>query len=299
MEDQPKLEKMLRLLITISGNRSYSLTELSARFEKSERSILRYLATFRKVGFVVECFEGRYRIPKIEKPFKALNDLLHFSEEEAHILTRAIHSIDDTNQLKSNLVQKLYSLYNFDRVVETVVKPENIKTVHTLVTAIKEKQQVLLRQYRSSHGSLIRDRLVEPFDFTTNYSFIWAFEPESQQCKLFKTSRIGEVQYLGKKAQFESLHSKEPIDVFRISSNEQTKVCLNLRLRAFNLLVEEYPLSEKYIKAIDGNLWHFEAMVCGFEGVSRFCLGLIDEIDIIEPESLKHFMKQKIKKIII
>jgi proteasome accessory factor C len=296
MEDQPKLEKMLRLLITLSGIKSYSVAELAERFEKSERSIMRYLATFRNAGFIIECNDGGYRIPKIEKPFKAINELLHFSEEEAYILSRAIHSIDDTNQLKINLINKLYALYNFDRVVETVVNAENTHTVHSLLTAIREKKQVLLRKYRSSHGKIVRDRLVEPFDFTTNYTFIWAFEPESQRCKLFKTSRIGEVEALEKKAENEDKHIKEPIDVFRISSNDQQRVILKLSLRAYNLLIEEYPLAEKFITVTGGNKWQFEALVCGFEGVSRFCLGLLDEIEIIEPESLKEFMLQKIKK---
>lgn len=295
MPDQPKFERMLRLLMTLAGNRSLTLAQLMERFEMSERTMLRYIGTFRDAGFVVECIDGAYHIPKVEKPFKSIGDLLHFSEEEAYILTRAIHSIDDTNLLKANLVNKLYSLYNFDRVAETVVKPENINTVHLLIKAIQEKKQALLRQYRSSHGKLVRDRLVEPFGFTTNYQFVWAFEPESRACKLFKTSRIGEVQVLDKGYQHEELHENVPMDVFRISSHEQVKVVLHLNLRAFNLLTEEYPLAEQYIKPLTDNLWQFEAPVCGFEGVGRFVLGLGEEIKVIEPEQFKEYLRDRIK----
>lgn len=297
MDDQTKFERLLKLLIALGGSQRLSAIEISQKFQISYRSVMRDLASIRRVGFVVDCTNGKYHIPKIEHPFKAINELLHFSEEEAYILSRAIHSIDDNNLLKNNLTNKLYALYDFDRVVETVVKPENIKTVHELVTAIREKKQVLLRKYRSSHGRLVRDRLLEPFDFTTNYTYVWAFEPESQSCKLFKTSRIGEVQVLDKPFIHEMLHEKEPMDVFRISSKEQTKVVLLLSLRAYNLLIEEYPLAEQYITSLDDNSWQFKATVCGFEGVGRFCMGLIDEIHIIEPESLKHYIGLKIKNI--
>jgi len=126
---------------------------------------------------------------------------------------------------------------------------------------------------------------------------VWAFEPESRICKLFKTSRIGGVQVLEKGFENEDLHEKEPVDVFRISSKEQVKVVLQLSLRAFNLLIEEFPLAEQYVKSVDDNFWHFEAMVCGFEGVGRFVLGLIDEVEVIEPESLIKYLQEKGKKV--
>mgnify|MGYP000624383877 CR=1 FL=1 len=40
----------------------------------------------------------------------------------------------------------------------------------------------------------------------------------------------------------------------------------------------------------------FEAPVCSFEGVGRFVLGLCHEIEIIEPEGLKTFLQERVKK---
>ena len=295
MEDHAKFERMLRILLMLANGRRYHLKEFSDRFEMSERSISRYLATFRKAGLVVVCDNGTYSIPKMERPFKEISDLLHFSEEEAYILNRAIHTIDDTNILKSNLIKKLYSLYDNDRIVETVVKPGNSLTVHQLIQAIRNRKQVLLRQYRSAHGRLVRDRLVEPFDFTANYISVWAYEPENQVCKLFKTARIGEVDILDRDFMHETMHQKEPIDVFRISSHNLTRIKLILTLRAYNLLIEEYPLAEKHLTPLDDNYWHFDAEVCGFEGVGRFVLGLMDEVQVIEPVEFKQFIQRKVE----
>ncbi len=297
MDEHAKLDRLLNIILTLAGSRSYTLNELCEKLDLSARTVHRYLATIRNCGFIVEVNDGMYKIPKLEEPFKELKELLHFSEEEAYILTKAIHSIDDDNLLKSNLINKLYSLYNFDRVAETVVKKENISTVHLLIKAIQGKKQVLLRQYRSSHGRLVRDRLVEPFGFTTNYQFVWAFEPESRICKLFKTSRIGTVDVLEKDFMYEDQHEKMPMDVFRISSNEQMRVVLHLSLRAYNLLTEEYPLAEQYLTQLTDNLWQFDAPACGFEGVGRFVMGLGDEVDVIEPESFKEYLRVRIKNL--
>ena len=211
-------------------------------------------------------------------------------------MTQAIHSIDDTNLLKSNLIKKLYSLYDFHRVADSIVKPENSITVHKILEAITEKKQVLLRKYSSAHGNIIRDRLVEPFDLTTNYISLWAYEPESGQCKLFKTARIGTVEILKKSFEHEGLHVRKPEDVFRISSSDSLPIRMNLSVRAYNLLIEEYPLAQKYISIIGDNLWQFEAQVCSYEGVGRFVLGMAEEIKDIEPELFRDFLREKLIK---
>ena len=297
MDDHKKFELMLKMLLMLARGRAYSVKELSEKFERSERSIFRFMATFREAGFIVECNDGLYQIPKLEKPFKSIGELLHFSEEEAYILTRAIHSIDDNNLLKTNLINKLYALYDFDRVADTVVKPGNIETVHRILEAIRRRKQTLFRQYRSAHGNLVRDRMVEPFGFTINYTYVWAFEPESGTCKMFKTSRISSVQVLEQEWKNETLHEKDAIDVFRISSKQQLRVVLRLSLRAYNLLIEEYPLAEKHLTELDDNYWQLDTKVCSFDGVGRFVLGLCDEVEIIEPIVLKDFILQKTKKI--
>lgn len=297
MNEHAKFERILNILFVLASGRKLSINDLANRYEISERSISRYISTFRKVGLVVDCVDGKYSIKKLDKPFKAISELLHFSEEEAYVLTKAIHSIDDNNILKENLSKKLYSICEGKKFIETIIKPEKSECVNRINDAIENKKQVLLQQYRSSHGKLVRDRLVEPFDFTTNYISIWAYEPESQRCKLFKTSRIQKVVVLDKNFENEHKHQKMPIDVFRISAETQTEVRIRLSLRAYNLLIEEYPLSEQYITEVDDNQWQFEAPVCGFEGVGRFCLGLCDEVEIIEPKQLKEYMNDKILSI--
>ena len=52
--DQPKIERMLRLLALLSGNIEYTVDELAGKLEMSQRTIYRYIDTFKAAGFSVE-----------------------------------------------------------------------------------------------------------------------------------------------------------------------------------------------------------------------------------------------------
>jgi len=299
MNEQPKLHQLLEMLLFLSSGLRYKIEEIAERFDITIRTAHRYIKTFRDAGFVIpRPKDGYYYIDKNSPYFKEISELLHFSREEAVILQRAIHSIDNENLLKQNLVNKLYALYDFDRVVNTIVKKEHSENIHQLMQAIKYKNQVVLKEYLSANSNEARDRLVEPFDFTTNYVATWAYDVNDRCCKTFKNTRIKSVRILPGLWENEANHKKLPIDVFRISSNRQIQVTLKLSIRACELLKEEYPLAEGYIQQLNDKEYQFTAPVCGFEGVARFVMGLYDEIEVIEPEELKEFLKNKAEKIL-
>jgi predicted DNA-binding transcriptional regulator YafY len=293
MEDQQKLVKTLKMLLTLANGIKHSKAQLSKRFEISERTFHRYISTFRDVGFAVELKDGYYWIDKVETPFKELHDLLFFTEEEAYVIKKAIHSIEETNVLKKNLVEKLYSLYSYGKVSKTIIKREHSETVHKLAIAISQKRQVLLRDYHSAHGNIIRDRLVEPFDFSSGYISVWAFDPESRTNKQFKTARIQSVEVTNKPFLFESEHHKQQMDVFRISTADKIPVKLRLSLRAYSLLIEEYPVAEDFLVTENDNSWIFNGWVCSFDGIGRFVTGLCEDVEILSPQGLKDYVKEK------
>lgn len=294
MPEIPHIQRMIKLLLDLSSGLKYTSEHLIDRYGISKRTFHRDILTLQTVGFPVEQENGRYFINKIESPLKELHELPYFSEEEAWILQRAIHSIDENNQLKMNLVEKLYALYKFGKVADVIVRKEQSENISNLTRAINHKQVVVFRDYRSANSGTIENRTVEPFDFTHNYISVWAYDTKTRTNKVFKTSRIGKVTLTGKPQQYLSMHRSLPLDVFRISSEEQIQVKLRLSLRAYNLLVEEYPLAEKYLSEADDNTWLFEAPVSGFDGVGRFALGLSDEIEVLSPDDFKRYLKEKI-----
>lgn len=295
--DQPKVERMLRLMMMLTANNKYTVDDLAERLDMSPRTIYRYIDTFKEAGFLIVKNGDCFKIDKKSKYFKDISQLVHFTEEEAYILNSAIESIDPTNAIKQNLKAKLCSVYDFKMLAECVVKGENARNVNSIIEAIENKKQILLKDYTSAHSKKVSDRLVEPLSFTTNYIQVWAYEVSSGSNKLFKLSRIGSVDVLESDWAYESEHCVGMMDIFRITSFEQIPIKLKLGLRAASLLVEEYPLAQKYLQVNhdDPNDNILDINVCGYEGVGRFVLGLLDDIEILQGDGLKDFLRERMK----
>ena len=294
--DQPKIERILRLMKMLTANTSYPVDDIAERLDMSRRTIYRYIDTFREAGFVIKKSGNCIRLDKESPHFKDISQLVHFTEEEAVILKRAIESIDDTNLLKQNLKRKLYSVYDNKILADTIVRGSNAATVHALINAIEEQRQVILHAYRSSHGGAVRDRLVEPFAFTTNYVQVWCFDTESKSCKLFKLARIDSVEITNTEWQYRPQHEKSFIDIFRMNGNERLRVRLSLGILSRNLLLEEYPLAEQQLTPTEDGRWILDTEVANYAGVARFVVGLMDDIRIIDTPDLEQYLANYVAK---
>jgi len=288
--DQPKLERLLRLMKMLTANSSLTVDEIAVNLSISPRSVYRYIDTFREAGFVIKKTDNYIKLDKSSPYFKDISDLIHFSPEEAYILKSAIESIDENNLIKQNLKKKLYTVYNYNILAETIVSGKNGRNVRQLVDAVESKRPVVLRSYASSHGNDIRDRYVEAYAFTTNYVQVWCYCPEEDCNKLFKVSRIGSVEIVPENWKHEKKHKSGYIDIFRMNSSEKKHITLKLGLRAMNLLIEEYPLAAKQIRKLADNEWLLETDVCSLDGVARFIMGLSDDIEIIDSPELKEYI---------
>ena len=292
--DQPKIERVLRLMKMMTSGNRYTVEELAERLDTSYRSIYRYIDTFKEVGFVVHKEEGGvYRLGKESPYFKDISQLIHFTDEEAHIVNQLIGALDDTNTLKQNLRRKLSSVYNCTSLANSIVKGKNAENVNHIIEAIEEHRQVILHDYSSSHTGSKRDRLVEPISFTTNYVQIWCYDTSDGKTKLFNTARIGEVEVLNTEWQHQAEHRCGQIDVFRNMGFEQMRVQLRLGVMSHNLLIEEYPLSERDLTQIDESHWLLDTMVCNYAGIGRFVMGLIEDIEVIDSPDFVAYLRQK------
>jgi predicted DNA-binding transcriptional regulator YafY len=297
--EQPKLERMLRLMKLMTANVNYTINDLADRLDTSYRSIYRYIDTFKEAGFVVQKLDGGvYKLGKESRYFKEISQLVHFTDEEAHIVNQLIEALDDTNALKQNLRKKLTTVYNCTSMASSIVRGRNASNVNRILDAIERRCQVLLVDYASSHTGVVRNRIVEPFGFTTNYVQAWCYEPESGMNKLFKISRIGSVELLDIEWQHEAQHSEGYIDIFRMTGFEQRRVQLRLGMLARNLLIEEYPLAERDIKRLDSHHWLLDTKVCNYLGIGRFVVGLLDDVEIVDSPELKEYIRKYLSQIV-
>jgi hypothetical protein len=60
--------------------------------------------------------------------------------------------------------------------------------------------------------------------------------------------------------------------------------------------MEEYPLAERYISQVDNDHWMLDTVVANLQGVGRFVVGLMDDIEIIDSAELKEFLVNYIKQ---
>ena len=297
--DQPKIERLLRLMKLMTGNVNYTIDDLAEKLYTSPRSIYRYIETFKEAGFVVHKHEGGvYKLGKESRYFKEISQLVHFTDEEAHIVNQLIEGLDNTNMLKQNLRKKLTSVYDCTSLARSVVKGQNAANVNQIIEAIECCRQVILKGYASSHTGIVRDRKVEAFGFTTNYVQIWCYDVEDGRNKLFNTARIGEVEILDEEWQFREKHHQGYIDIFRMMGFEKHRIQLRMGLLARNLLIEEFPLAERDLKSEANGRWLLDTEVCNFVGVGRFVMGLADDIEIIESPELRQFLAGKAQQAI-
>ena len=182
-------------------------------------------------------------------------------------------------------------------MISKLENTQQLKIIQDLNEAIQKKTKVNLLGYRSSNSSNIEDRIVEPFEFMGDYEGIWCYEIKSQQVKQFKISRIEKVEILNENWQHQSEHKIPFTDAFKMSAKKPVAIVeLQLSLKAYNLLREEFPLAVKDISERE-NLYHLKTSIANFHGIGRFVMGLSDEIKIISPETFKTFIKEKFKSL--
>ena len=316
--DQPKISRILRLIVLMSGNRIYTVDELAAELGTSQRTIYRYIDTFKEAGFAVEKVDDyKYRLVSLENGVKDLHNIVYFSPEEAFIVNRLIDSLDPSNSLKNELKRKLSAIYDKTSIADFTDRPSSAAKVQALVEAIRDKKVVRLVDYSSSHSGITADHLVEPFQMTSNYAGVWAYDLTDGKNKRFIVLRMGDVEKTPDHWSNEFAHYSLPMDVFRFHGDKEYHVVLRLNTLAKNLLVEEFPLAEKYLSAQNGLLeedmcvtqealelpphdmeneeeeyWIWDGTVRGLDGVGRFVMGLEGNIEVMEGDELIAYLKR-------
>lgn len=286
--------KLLRLfqIITLLKTGRWTIKGIAQRFDASERTIYRYIRLLEAVEFPIEKgFDNLYFIQSSEDdPTKAI-----FTIEEMKLIKKLIQAEVENNPLKGLLLKKLSLNSEMDKVPRIVVKARLGKLVDHIAQAIRNKKQIILKDYHSANSNEIKDRLVEPIEFGDNYLTIIALDTKDKHCKQFKLDRIGEVVQLDKDFKFEHLHKGTSADIFGMTGKSSTWITLKLKMRAYLLLREDYPLSIPYFEKCEDGDYQFYGPVNHFDGIARFVLGLLDEVKIMEPKEFREYVQKKLR----
>ena len=295
--DQPKLERLLRIMQLLTDKaRKNTIDTISESLDVSPRTVYRYLDTFENAGLKLNKSDDGISLSKDSKYFRMISDLAYFNEEEAYIIKRSLEVFDSNSPAILAIKRKLNNIYDFKDVAQLVVKPGRDRVISNLLYSIAEERRVILKNYHSIHTGAVSDRIVEPIAFGVNMVNIFCYELDSGKCKYFKIPRIEEVIVEDAEWQYKEFHEKSKVDIFRFSGKTEKPVKLKMSMVAATLLIEEFPLSEQYIKQLSENVFILTCNVYDYQGVGRFVLGLCNEVEVIDSPEFLSFLDEKRSK---
>ena len=167
--------------------------------------------------------------------------------------------------------------------------------VGILEQAISSKRRVILRRFSSSEKTA--DRRVEPFKLVQNKKYVWCYDLEDHCCKQFGLSKMGSAEILQDQWTHESEHKEKQTDIFNWSGEKPVHILLEMDLTAKNIIIEEFPLSEKLLQKADreGYKWHLETDILSLIAPGRFCIGLANHVTILQGDELKAYIRDFVK----
>ena len=288
-----KLGRELTLILLLTENRDYTVQQLCEKLDISRRNLYYYLDFLRDYGFVLEKRGTSYRISRDSAFFKKLFKTLHFTEDEAVAMRRLLDGAPEGDTFLQNLKRKFDRFYDFRILNDIEVHRQYSQNISNLYDAIKFKNKVILRNYSSPHSNTVSNRVVEPFMFLNNNSEIRCYEITSGANKTFKVARMESVMPLHDPWEHEREHKRIYTDIFMFSGEQTMPVKLRLGRLAYNILIEEYPAAIPFVSPDGPHHWLLDTEVCSYVGITRFVLGMMESIEILEtPGFIEHIRQQ-------
>ncbi|RMG72646.1 MAG: WYL domain-containing protein [Bacteroidetes bacterium] len=288
MVAQQKMLRIFRLIRLLNRQPGQTVLHLARLLEITPRSVYRYLDLLEELGYAVDRdMEGRFFI------FSETTEdhLPRLEVEEVQQLGELLQNHLPDSEGRAALLRKLYAHSDFNHLAGELVDAHTGQVFRALGEALTLQVQVRLLGYQSPSSGQVSDRLVEPMGFTTDCRHLLAYEPASEMVKQFKLDRIEGVERLESPRKYHGIVDQP--DVFGMSGEQEHEVILNLSLRAYRLLVEEFPRTRAQISKQKGSWpYQYQGTVRAWQGVGRFVLGLPGEIYIVLPEALRAYCRE-------
>lgn len=286
----------LDLILLLTENHSYTTQELADRLGITRRNLYYYLEYLRDSGFVLIKNGYTYRLDRSSPFFKRLHENIALTRDEAAYVHRLLDSTEKHDYQALTIRAKLERQFHLEELSDPAVMRRINRNVQQLKKAIAEKKMVTLKAYSSPHSKTVADRIVEPFMLMNSGSDIRCHELRSHENKTYKTSRMQEVEIMDLPWICEDQHREVYTDIFNFSGEDRLHVSLRLGQLSHNLLVEEYPGAEPFVKQLDDNTWQADIDVVSYHGIGRFVLGLFDDIDILGDKGFISYLQEKTKR---
>jgi proteasome accessory factor C len=295
MRNQNKILRVFQLINLLKMQPPKSMGHLADVLDSTERTLYRYFNLLEELGFDLK----RDELNRIFITSENVNHELSFSREEIVFLKKLLQSVGKKVKIKDSIIGKLLVHSDVQIGTRLALNAHLGKIVETIGRGIQTKRQVVLRKYHSINTNSISDRIVEPIAFTENYDSLVAFEIASMQNKIYNLERITSVELTRHPFRNGKNHHVAELDPFGFSRGDhEYPIELHLSMRAALLLKEEYPRTADCIRLVESKGYYsFKAKLYDLRPISRFVLGLSQEINIIDSTELIDYLDIQLKNI--
>lgn len=292
-----KFARQLKILEILVGNTSLTPDDIADRLDISRRSVYRYIEFYRNLGFDIYNDHGIYSIEHSSPFIEAITQKRMLTAEELQTVATLLSHQDKNDPVINRIRNKLRSTYGIEFQSDAFTYDRRIdENTEALKDAIRRRRQCVLQRYHSL-SSPSSDRLVEPYKYFPLMNEVRCYEITSGKCKSFKIARIrGKVVVKEKKWEHGDRHRAYITDLFGFSAEKSTRVVLRLTNVSRTILVEEFGLDESKILIEDGEHYLVSLAVCNYQGIARFIMGMLNEVEIVKGIGLKHYIDTQIQK---
>jgi predicted DNA-binding transcriptional regulator YafY len=309
-----RLDRLTSILIHLQSKKIVTAHELADRFNISKRTVYRDIRSLEEAGIPIgsEIGVGYFIVESYHLP------PVGFSKEEASALliaNKLTEKLTDKS-LQENLNSALYKIRsilnvsekefieNIDQHIEvfssSAIQKSNIppKILDTILKGI-DKKLALELVYNSSSKNQDTCRIVEPVGIC-HYSFNWhliAFCKLRNDFRDFRIDRIKKISLTDKKF---TVENKPSISDYFNTITSDNDVFL-VRLTFDKNIIPEISQAKYYYGFIDekelGDKIEMTFLSNSEEYICKWILTLLDQVEIIEPLSLKVTISDMMKKL--
>jgi predicted DNA-binding transcriptional regulator YafY len=212
-----------------------------------------------------------------------------FNDAELKLIRSAVFSIPDSHPLKERILAKLGDPIGLSVNSELLLRTHLGHVYDALYNAMDNRLCVVLKNYQSVHSGEVRDRHVEPIDFTPDFKCIVAYEAAVNRTNYYNLERIDSVITLMEPFSHADKHQFATPDIFGFNGNDDVSFSIHLELtpKGRLLLINDFPSAEAAINSTsDKNIHQLKAEVKSLIPVVRFVRGLPDEVKVIGDQDL-------------
>jgi proteasome accessory factor C len=290
------LLRTFKLIQLLAGYPPKRIDRLAQLLDVSDKSVYRYIRMLRSLGYIIGSDkDNRYFI---DEPQHAQR----LNQEEKKLIVSVLRSNGEPSAVSRSVIGKM-------QLSPTLPDPYALAVLHRLrmieqlLQAIELKLPVRLLQYRStSRDSETKDRTVLPLHFDEHKLCVTAYDLQKGDFRIFKLLRMDDIDAADANARRVVPEVIPELDIFGMGGKLRHGVSLRMSKRACAILKEEFPTAVIYITDHpDGGHFPYalNIQVCGYEGIGRFVLGLLTDIQVTGDSGFKKYLEKNINSMTI